>query len=278
MKIAFINGEYLELADAKISIFDRGFLFGDAVYEVLPVYNGQPFFVDKHINRLRSSLNKIKMEMPTVDWNDLIHRLIAENGGGDLQVYIQVTRGNQGVRKHDISPSIPPSIIAFTLHNHYPSDIEKEKGLIAKLIEDYRWMRCDIKTTSLLANILLNDEAVSSGYQTSILVRDGIISEGTTANVFLVTQEGVIKTPPLPHFCLPGITREIAIELISSVPFKFCEEEIKSNELFNAQEVWITSTTKEIMPITQINDSLINEGKVGDYWRSINNAYRQLIS
>jgi D-alanine transaminase len=278
MKIAFVNGEYLNLADAKISIFDRGFLFGDSVYEVLPVYDGRPFFVDKHINRLKSSLEKINIELPEFDWNDLIQRLISENNSGDLQVYIQVTRGNQGVRQHNIPSSLAPSIIAFTLHNQYPSDIDKENGLSAKLINDNRWLRCDIKTTSLLANILLNDEAVSSGYQTTILVRDGKITEGSTANIFVVTQEGLIKTPPLNNLCLPGITRQIAIELISNLNWKFIEEEIQLSELFKAKEVWITSTTKEIMPITKVNDSLINNGIAGDYWRSINKSYLQLLS
>ena len=278
MKTAFINGEYLDLADAKISIFDRGFLFGDAVYEVLPVYNGKPFFVDRHLKRLESNLNKIKIEMPLFNWHELIDQLIKKNNSGDLQIYIQVTRGNQGVRKHDIPASLPPSIIAFTIHNRFPSATDKEKGLTATLLNDNRWLRCDIKTTSLIANILLNDEAVSGGYQTSILVRDGIVTEGSTSNVFLVTQDGIIKTPPLTNLCLPGITRQIAIELISDQNWKFSEEEINSSELFTAQEVWITSTTKEIMPVIQINDSLINSGKPGQYWQTIDKSYHQLIS
>jgi D-alanine transaminase len=216
--------------------------------------------------------------MPSYNWNELIRQLIDENNSGDLQVYIHVTRGNQGVRKHDIPSSLSPSVIAFTIHNHFPSDIEKEQGISAKLVEDIRWMRCDIKSTSLVANILLNDEAVSSGYQTSILVRDGIITEGSTSNIFLVTPDGLIKTPPLTNFCLPGITRQIAVELIQQLNWKFSEEEIKSSDLLYAKEVWITSTTKEIMPVTKINDSLINEGKTGEYWRTINKSYSQLLS
>lgn len=278
MKTAFVNGEYLEPSDAKISIFDRGFLFGDAVYEVLPVYSGQPFFVDRHIERLNSNLKKIKIKTPPYDWDEVINRLITENKGGNLQIYIQVTRGNQGVRKHDIPSSITPSVIAFTMHNPYPSLLEKEKGLVAKLIEDIRWSKCDIKTTSLIANILLNDDAVSSGYQTSILIRDGIINEGSTSNVFLVSQENVVKTSPLTNLCLPGITRQVAIELISQLNWDFSEEDIKASDLFNAKEVWITSTTKEIMPITQVNELLINNGKAGKYWRIINESYQQLLS
>lgn len=278
MSTVFINGEYLDSADAKISVFDRGFLFGDATYEVLPVYNGQPFFVARHIDRLNSNLEKIKIDLPTFDWNQIINRLISDNNGGDLQIYIQITRGNQNLRKHDIPSSITPTVIAFTIHNRYPSEIDKEKGLTAKLMEDYRWARCDIKTTSLLANILLNDEAVSAGHQTSILVRDGLITEGSTVNVFLVTHDDLIKTPPLNNLCLPGITRQIAIELIEQLNWSFTESDIKEDELFNAKEVWITSTTKEIMPITQINDVLINNGIIGQYWRIINKSYHQLLS
>lgn len=277
MSIAFINGEYLDATEAKISIFDRGFLFGDAVYEVLPVYDGQPFFVKRHLQRLYSNLEKTKINIPHYDWHELIQRLIVENNDGDLQIYIHVTRGNQGYRKHDIPESISPSVIAFTIHNHFPSETDKEKGIKAKLVEDIRWARCDIKTTSLIANILLNDEAVSSGGQTSILTRDGIITEGGAANVFIVTQEGVVKTPPLNNFCLPGITRQIAIELIADLHWTFSEEEITTEELFKAKEVWITSTTKEIMPVTLINDCFINEGKAGQYWQAINNSYSQLL-
>ncbi|HAZ7574714.1 D-amino acid aminotransferase [Legionella sp. PATHC032] len=277
MNIAFVNGKYCSQSEAKISIFDRGFLFGDSVYEVLPVYHGRPYFVDKHLDRLFSNMKKIKMTIPSYDWHGLIHRLISENNGGNLQVYIQVTRGNQGVRKHDIPTSITPSVIAFTMHNSFPTKEDKEKGMSAKLIEDFRWMRCDIKTTSLIANILLNDEAVSAGFHTSILARNGLITEGSSTNVFIVSQDGVIKTPPMNNLCLPGITRQVVIEIIKKLDLKFREIEISISEIFSAQEVWVTSTTKEVFPITRINDSLINGGKVGEYWRIINDSYQQLL-
>lgn len=278
MDIAFVNGEYCCLSDAKISIFDRGFLFGDSVYEVLPVYHGKPYFFDKHIDRLISNMKKIKMTIPEHDWYGLVHRLILENNGDNLQIYIQVTRGNQGARKHDIPSSITPTVIAFTIHNTYPTLEDKEKGLWAKLVEDIRWMRCDIKTTSLLANILLNDEAVSQGFHTSILVRNDTVTEGSTTNIFIVTKDGTIKTPPMNNFCLPGITRQVTVEIIKKLDLKFIETEINTSELFAAKEVWATSTTKEVFPITKINDSLVNDGKVGEYWRIINDSYQQLVS
>lgn len=278
MNIAFVNGKYCCHSEAKISIFDRGFLFGDSVYEVLPVYHGQPYFVDQHLDRLFSNMKKINMTIPNYDWHGLIHRLISENNGGNLQVYIQVTRGNQGMRKHDIPTYITPSVIAFTMHNSFPTLEDKEQGMSAKLVEDFRWMRCDIKTTSLIANILLNDEAVSAGFHTAILARNGLITEGSSTNVFIVTQDDVIKTPPMNNFCLPGITRQVVIEIIKKLDLKFREIEISISELFSAREVWVTSTTKEVFPITKINDSLINGGKVGEYWRIINDFYQQLVN
>lgn len=278
MKKAYINGEFVDHTDAKVSIFDRGLLFGDSIYEVLPVYNGQAFFLDRHLARLFSNAEKIKLNLPELDWVNVIKQLIQHNGGGNLQVYIQITRGDQGTRKHDIPTCITPTIIAFTLHTPFPTLADKEKGLSAKLLDDIRWMLCDIKTTSLLGNILLNDEAVSSGFQTSILVRDNQITEGSTSNVFIVTPDGRIKTPPLNHLCLPGITRQITLELLQRLEWEIVENSFSTQELMQAQEVWITSTTKEIFPVTQIDDTLIGTGKAGSYWRQVETLYNDLIS
>lgn len=277
MNKAFVNGEYSNLADAKISVFDRGLLFGDAVYEVVPVYNGQVFFCKQHLQRLYSNLEKVKITSPQWDLQQVIDELIVTNGQGDLQVYIQVTRGNQGFRKHDIPPSLSSSVIAFTIHNTYPTLAEKEKGLTAQIIEDTRWTRCDVKATSLLANILLIDEALSAGYQTSILARNNVITEGSAANVFIVSKENVVKTPPLNNWCLPGITQELVIGLVKQQGWSFAETEFSVDELVQAKEVWITSTTKEIFPVTQVNNTVINNGIMGDYCRIINNYYQELV-
>lgn len=277
MGIAFINGSFCDSAKASISIFDRGFLFGDGVYEVLPVYHKKPFFVDQHIERLQANLEKIKINTPPYSWQEIIDGLITRNDGEDFQIYIQVTRGNQGARKHDIPKHLEPTVIAFTLHTPYPTFADKEKGLSAKLLDDIRWLRCDIKSTSLLGNILLNDEAVSSGYQTSILSRDHFVTEGSTSNVFIVDSDQVIKTPALTHLCLPGISRQITIELINKMGCNFIEGPIHEDELFTAKEVWITSTTKEIYPVTQINDTIIGNGRGGMFWNMIEPQYQQLI-
>lgn len=278
MRLAFVNGEYCNLNEAKISLFDRGFLFGDAVYEVMPVYDGHHCFVDKHLKRLYSNLEKVKIAPPQWDLLQLINELILKNGGGDLQIYIQITRGNQGVRKHDIPSTLPSSVIAFTIHNKYPTLAEKEKGIKAKIVDDIRWSRCDIKTTSLLANILLNDEALVNGYDTSIIARENIITEGAAANIFIMSKEGTLKTSPLNKACLPGITREVTIELIKQLNWPFVETEFTIDELLEAQEVWITSTTKEIFPVIEIDSHIINEGAMGNYCRIINEHYKRLVS
>ncbi|RMX03338.1 D-amino acid aminotransferase [Legionella jordanis] len=277
MGIVYLNGEFVEAADAKISIFDRGFLFADAIYEVIPVYQSRPFFVARHMKRLETSLDNARIPKPNLDWLNLFQQLIELNGGGDLQIYVQVTRGNQGVRKHDIPDGLRPSVIAFTIHTPYASFETKAKGLRANVIEDIRWLRCDIKTTSLLANILLNDAAVSNGAHTAILSRDGFLTEGSASNIFMVDEEGIVLTPPLDNLCLAGITRQITIELLRSMSWPFREEKIPIGRLYQAQEIWLTSTTKEIYPITYIDDVMIAEGRGGSYWDKIHRNFKQLI-
>lgn len=275
--IVYINGNYCSASEAKISVFDRGLLFADAVYEVIPVYNGHLFYLEKHLKRLAHSLESIRITQPDIQWQAVLEKLIAENGGGDMQIYLQVTRGNQGLRKHDIPAQITPTVIAFTMHNHFSTLEEKQRGLHAKLLEDIRWQRCDIKTTALIGNVLLNDDALSSGADTAILTRDGFLTEGGAANLFLVDKNNVIRTPPLTHFCLPGVTRDLVIELIKNLAWPLSEENIPTEELFNAKEVWITSATKEIYPILRVNEQLIGDGQAGQYWRQLNDKYQLLI-
>lgn len=276
MKEAFINGEFCPLSEAKISIFDRGFLFGDSIYEVMPIYNGHPFCLDRHLRRLLSNLEKVKIPIPIWNLKETISQIILKNGGNDLQVYLQITRGNQGIRKHDMPDDLPSSLIVFTLHNPYPTLKEREQGMSAKIVQDIRWSRCDIKTTSLLANILLNDEAISSGYDTAILVQDNLVAEGSTSNLFIV-KDGAVFTPPLNHSCLPGITREVTVELIKQLNWPFFESQFSVDELLKADEVWLTNTTKEIFPIVKINEHYINNARMGSFCRLINEHYKTLV-
>ncbi|STX29089.1 D-alanine transaminase [Legionella beliardensis] len=275
--VVFLNGDYCPANDAKISIFDRGILFGDSIYEVIPVYKSKPFFLDLHLDRLESNLKKLKINKPSYDWVATLDQLIQLNGGGNLQLYVQITRGNPGIRKHDIPYDIKPTCFAFTLHNPFPTIENKHQGLHAKLVEDLRWLRCDIKTTSLLGNILLHEEALSAGADVALLTRHGFLTEGSATNFFIVDKQGVIKTPPLSNLCLPGITRHITIELIRQLKLPFIEEPISVQSLFNAKEVWITSTTKEIFPIASIDGIPVGRNDGSSYWEQLNHAYQLLI-
>lgn len=274
----YLNGKYLPASQANVSIFDRGLLFGDAVYEVLPIYQGVPYFVDRHLARFASSLEKIRLTAPKLDWKHIINELCRLNGGGDMQVYMQITRGNQGVRKHDIPKDLEATVFAFTLHTPYTSDDDKRRGLKAHIAEDYRWQRCDIKACTLLANVLLNDDALAHGAETTLLSRAGYLTEGSASNVFLVDTEGLIKTPPLSELCLPGITRAVVIELIKDLQLPFRETIIPIEEVFLAKELMITSTTKELYPITQVDQKVVGQGLAGPYWEQLNAAFHQRIA
>lgn len=278
MEQVFINGNFVAIADATISVFDRGFLFGDSVYEVIPIHNNRAYFLDRHITRLQANLEQIKIPMPDYNWQDIIKQFIESNLDSTIQIYIQITRGNQGERKHDIPASLTPTVVVFAIHAEYPNKQAKQKGLSAKVLEDIRWSRCDIKTNSLLGNILLNDEASSAGFDTTILYRDDIITEGSASNIFIVTNTGRIKTPVANNYCLPGITRQLVIELAHSLNWQISETNITIKELFSAQEVWMTSTTKEIFPIIKIDDHLIGGGQAGTYWQQIHESYQVMKS
>ncbi|CDZ78346.1 D-alanine aminotransferase [Legionella massiliensis] len=276
-QIVYLNGSYCKASEAKISIFDRGLTFADSIYEIIPVYKGHLFYAEKHLKRVEYSLSNAKIPSPDLDWYSIFNHLIEQNGKGDMQIYLQITRGNQGNRQYDIPSAIEPTVIAYTIHTPYPTIEEKMRGLQAQLIEDIRWLRCDIKATTLLANVLLHEEARSQGNKIALLSRNGCLTEGSASNVFLVDAKGTLLTPPLNNLCLSGITRQITIELINALSWPLREAPIPTEAIFSAKEVWITSTTKEIYPVTHVNDSVIANGQVGDYWKEINEKYQQLI-
>jgi D-alanine transaminase len=276
-RTVFINDEFMPESSAKVSVFDRGFLFGDGIYEVIPVYQGKICFFDRHMQRLLASLNSAGINIPDCDLLSISSQLIAKNGSGDMQIYIQVTRGCQDTRKYDFPSSLSPTIVMFTLHAPYPTLAEKKVGIWANIVNDTRWQRCDIKATSMLANIMQNEEATSTGADTGLLVRNGYLTEGSSSNVFIVDEKNIVRTPPLEKLCLPGVTRQIVIEMIDSLKWPFEENKIDEKDLLNAKEVWITSTTKEIYPVTQINQQTLANISSWDYWHRINEHYQQLI-
>lgn len=270
MQTAYVNGDLVALADAQVSVLDRGFLFSDAVYEVIPVYAGQPFMLDAHLQRLHNSLAGIRLAnpKPAADWAELVRELITVNGGGDLAVYLQVTRGTQPQRSHRLPASPQPTIVAFCQPRTAPDPATFTQGVAVITRADDRWGHCEVKSTSLLANILATDEALSSGAAEAILVRDGLVMEGASSNVFAVI-DNVLTTPALRPEILPGITREFIIDLARANAIACRQADLSLQSLRSASEIWLTSSTREIYPVTRLDEAVVGTGKPGSLWQTM---------
>ncbi len=273
--LVYLDGQYLALEQARVPVLDRGFLFGDGVYEVIPAYGGHPFRLREHLQRLDRSLAAIRMEPPLDhrQWEEIFRRLLAQGGDTDQQLYLQVTRGSYDKRLHAIPKEVHPTlfVMAGPLTPRDPGLVEQ--GMSAITLEDIRWQRCDIKAITLLANILAQQEARDAGAQEAILVRDGLATEGTASNFFLV-KEGLILTPPKSTHLLPGITRDLVLELAREAGLPCREREIPVEELADADELWVTSSTKEVMPVTRLDGRPVGKGAPGPMWREMDALYR----
>ncbi len=273
--MAYLNGEFLPLEECKVSVLDRGFIFGDAIYELIPVYNNKPFYLQAHLDRLKRSLDQVQINNPKDDasWLALINQLIEHSGLEQLSVYIQITRG-VAPRDHAFPANTPPTVFAMT--NPWPAVNEEmyTKGLAAVTVSDMRWGRCDIKVTSLLANVLKKQEAVSGAAQEAIFIRDGFVLEGSATNVFVV-KDGKVNTAAKNHMILPGITRDVVVELLNENNIPLEEDAATVDQLFDADEVWITSSTKECVPVTTIDGKPIADGKPGELWEKVFGLFQQ---
>lgn len=272
----FINGQWRPSAEASISVFDRGFLFGDGIYEVLPVYGKQFLRLDEHLQRLSNSLDEVGIRNPYTDaeWRQLFADLLSKNAASNCAVYLQITRGSSGNRDHSIPKDIEPTVFACV--NPLPTIPEavKTDGVSAITREDIRWHRCHIKAITLLANILLKEEGSELGCNETLLVRDGKVSEGASSNVFLVLN-GTLVTPPKGPELLPGITRDLVLEIAKKQPhLEVVERIIDESELSLASEILITSSTRELYPITTLNDQAVGHGKPGPVWQQLFSAYQ----
>src|SRR3989344_2082242 len=263
VKLVYLNGEFLAPDKAKISVFDRGFIFGDGVYEVIPVFGSKPFRLLHHLTRLQNSLAAIHMHNPytIAEWNQIFDRLIKENGVADQSVYLQITRG-VAPRDHAFLPDITPTVFAFAQPIKYPSAEQLSNGVAVITAEDIRWHRCDIKVIALLANTLLRQNAIDHGAVEAILVRDGVVTEGAASNIFVV-KGGRLVTPPKGPYILPGVTRDLVVEIARANKIACDEKSIGIEALRTADEVWLTSSTKEILPITRIDGRPVGAGKPG---------------
>lgn len=274
MSIVYLNGEFGPAENAKISVFDRGFLLGDGVYEVIPAYAGKLFRLQHHLERLQSSLDAIHLQNPLSfdEWQQMLERLVKENFDPNLSIYLQVTRG-AAARDHAFPQKVIPSVFAMANKIHPLPETYYQTGVAAITVEDNRWQRCDIKSISLLPNVLLRQQAVDQGVSESILIRDGYVTEGAASNLFIV-HEGEIRTPPKGRYILPGITRDLVLELAAENNLAYRECEISREGLQNASEVWLTSSTKEILPVTKLDEKLVNNGEPGVIWQKMMEIYR----
>lgn len=266
----YLNGEFLPPEQAHISIMDRGFLFGDGVYEIIPAFAGKLFRLPHHLNRLTGSLRAIRMDNPLSDqeWTQVLERLVEQLPGSDQSVYLQVTRGATGLRDHAIPDGIAPTLFAMTSPLPPPDQTVAQRGIAAITLDDTRWRQCNIKAITLLANVLLRQEAIDRGAKESILIRDGYALEGAASNLFIV-EDGLLITPPKSQFLLPGITRDLILEMAGTNQIPFKEEDIRADRLRSADEIWLTSSTKEIMPVTRLDDLPVGEGKPGPNFKRV---------
>lgn len=264
MSICFLNGGFMPRAEARISPMDRGFLFGDGVYEVIPVYGGKPFQLDAHIARLERSLAGIRMANPysRAEWTDLVCRLVAAHPWTEQAVYLQVTRGTDTVRNHAFPRDVPPTV--FMMADPLPPvpDEQMQSGVAVVSAVDNRWLRCDLKTTALLANCLLRQLAVEQGCAETVLFRDGFLTEGSASNIFVV-KGGVLQAPPKSHLMLPGITYDVVLDLARKHGQPVEVRDIAEDEVRRADELWLTSSTKEVLPITRLDGQPVGNGRPG---------------
>jgi D-alanine transaminase len=278
LPVCYLNGEYLPLAEARVSPFDRAFLFGDAVYEVIPVYAGRPFRLREHLDRLARSLAGIRMDPPLTHaaWDGILKTLIERNGGGDQYVYFQVTRGAELARNHAWPAGLEPTVFAFANVLEAISPTLLERGVAAITAQDTRWARRDIKSTALLANTLLKKLAVDAGAFETILLERGELTEGSSTTVHVITG-GEIHTPPNGHHILPGTTRDVVTELAARTGIPSANRHVTEEELRAADEIWLAFSTRGLLPVTRLDGKPVRTGKPGPLFERIYAAFASYV-
>jgi D-alanine transaminase len=277
--LVYLNGEFTPLSEAKISVLDRGFLFGDGIYEVVPVYRGKPFRMAQHLARLARSLASIEIANPLSndEWEALVRRLVELQGPVDQAVYFQVTRG---VAKRDHAfPTTPVNPTVFAMTNPFqrlgPADWEK--GISVTTAADERWLHCDIKSVSLLGNVLARQSAVAQGAYEAVLFRDGLLTEGAAANIWIV-RDGKLLAPPRSNLLLEGIRYGLMEELAGSTGVALEFRAITRAEVETADEILLTSATKEILPVLKIDGKPVGAGKPGPVFTALRGAYDKVLA
>jgi D-alanine transaminase len=273
--ICYLNGEYAPLDQARISPLDRGFLFADSVYEVLPVYAGRPYRFVEHFDRLARSLNEVRIASPHSHeaWAAILEGLISRNRSGQCYIYIQVTRGVEFGRNHAFPTDVRPTVFALCSPLPELTDAIRLEGASAITVEDFRWGRCDIKSTMLLANVLMKQVATEAGATEAIIVSKGEVLEGSSTSVFAV-KNGALVTPPNSNRILPGTTRDAVLDLARDRIVAQIRS-LSVEELLHADEVWIAAATRDVLPITRIDGTAIGAGKPGPLWRQMSEWFAE---
>jgi len=273
-EIVYLNGQFMPLDEARIPVLDRGFVFGDGVYEVIPVYSRHPFRLAEHLRRLQRSLDGIRLAnpLPDAEWTRLIRDIVARNAGDDQSVYLQVTRG-AAKRAHEFPQATPPTVFMMSNPLVTPPREQVENGVACITATDFRWLKCDVKSVSLLGNCLLKQLAIDAGAAEVILFRDGYLTEASACNVFAV-RNGVLLAPPKNHLILPGITYDVVLEIAAANKLPCEVREVPEHEVRSAQEIWITSSTKEVLAVTKLDGRAVGDGKPGALFRRVHALYQ----
>ena len=273
-QIVYLNGEFLPLADAKISVLDRGFIYGDGVYEVIPVYARKPFRMPHHLKRLQYSLDGIRLANPHADrWEALIADLVARQPFDDQAVYLQVTRG-VAKRDHAFPQGVAPTVFMMSNPLVLPTSEQVERGVAVVTAQDNRWLRCDLKTTSLLGNVLMRQLAVDRDAVETVMFRDGHLTEASASNVMIV-RDGRIIAPPKDNLILPGITYDATLEIAKGAGVALDVRAIAHAEAMAADEMWLSSSTKEVLAITTVDGLPFGGGKPGPVFRRVWDAFQR---
>jgi D-alanine transaminase len=275
----YLDGAFLPLAEARVSVLDRGFLFGDGVYEVIPVYEGRPFLLPEHLDRLDRSLAAIRLEnpLPRARWEALIGDLITYHGAGDWSVYLQVTRGCDDHRDHAFPATVQPTVFAMATPLKPPPAAWLETGIATLTQPDPRWGRCDIKAITLLANALSRQAAKEAGAVEMLYLRDGLLTEGAASNVFVVRQNEIL-TAVADHRILHGITRQLVLHLAKSAELTVRETDIPEATLRAADELWMTSSTRAVIPITRLDGQPVGTGRPGPLYRRMADLWQSALA
>lgn len=280
MNTVYLNGAFMPIEDAKISPLDRGFLFGDGIYEVIPAYDGKTVGLEPHMQRMFDGLSAIgiKCTKSLAEWKVLIQDLIDQNGGGNLGIYLQVSRGADVKRYHAYPEGVEPTIFAMAnpIKPAIEADASIAKGFSVATTQDMRWKRCQIKSTALLGNVMHFQEGYASGNDEILLYNeDNFLTEASSSNAFIV-KDGVVITPIQDNQILPGITRKLILDILEkdgSIPVEV--RNVSMEEVFNADEIWVTSSSKELAPVTTIDGKAVGNGKVGPVWEAAFKLYTQ---